>query len=85
MLAGAEDEEHQPRKAVTLKMIGTRIHITSSLVRGSSLGTAERDASQSPTEEAAERIYEHSKPGVPWVLRNGVSTRPCFKSFSKKP
>jgi hypothetical protein len=57
MFGGAE--EHWARKAATLKMTGTRIHITNSLIRGSSLGTAELDppkALQSPKEKAAERI-----------------------------
>lgn len=49
MLGG--DEEHGSRDAVTLNMIGTRIHITNSLTRVLSLGTAELDASQSPTRE----------------------------------
>lgn len=46
-------------------MIATRIHITNSLIRGSSLGTAELMLPRvpqrvlSPTEKAVERTHEY--------------------------
>lgn len=81
MLGG--DEEHGSRDAVTLNMIGTRIHITNYLTRVLPLGLNLMPP-KALLEKAEQRGADRTRQVVPWVLRNGVSTKPSFKAFSRK-